>query len=135
MGGKAQLRVFHQISGPLKLAYSQFEEMEVFARFGTRLDDRTQGILERGRRIRAILQQGEFSPLTMIEQLTILTSLTGGSFDRIPLEKMGEAEKAVRASAAKLPRSLVEGLPTADELNDEDRSLIIGIAEDALAEI
>jgi len=27
------------VSGQLRLAYSQFEELETFARFGTRLDD------------------------------------------------------------------------------------------------
>ncbi len=63
VGGKAQLPALHALSGRLKLTYSQFEEMETFARFGTRLDERTRKILDRGHRTRQLLQQDEFSPV------------------------------------------------------------------------
>jgi F-type H+-transporting ATPase subunit alpha len=43
VGGKAQLAAYHAIAGNLKLAYSQFEELETFSRFGSRLDE---GILD-----------------------------------------------------------------------------------------
>ena len=132
VGGKAQLRVFHQVSGPLKLAYSQFEEMEVFARFGTRLDDRTRGILNRGRRIRAILLQAEFAPLTLNEQLAILIALTEGAFDSVPLDRMSEAETVVKESAARLAVGLVDRLQSAEKLRDEDRATIMSLAKEGL---
>jgi F-type H+-transporting ATPase subunit alpha len=46
VGGAAQLAAYRSIAGNLKLAYSQFEELEAFARFGTRLDDNTRKIIE-----------------------------------------------------------------------------------------
>ena len=48
VGGKAQLPAFRAVAGDLRLAYAQFEELETFARFGTRLDDETRRSLERG---------------------------------------------------------------------------------------
>lgn len=64
VGGKAQLPVYRAIAGELKLAYAQFEELETFARFGARLDERTRATLERGRRVRELLRQEANSPLT-----------------------------------------------------------------------
>ena len=48
VGGKAQLPAYRAVAADLRLAYAQFEELETFARFGTRLDDDTRSQLERG---------------------------------------------------------------------------------------
>jgi F-type H+-transporting ATPase subunit alpha len=93
VGGKAQFPAFHAVAGSLKLAYAQFEEMEVFARFGTRLDEHARGILERGRRIRACMRQPQFEPVPVGEQLFLLLALTGGLFDGVPLDRMPEAQR------------------------------------------
>ncbi len=56
VGGKAQLPAYRSITGNLKLAYSQFEELETFSRFGTRLDENSRKIIEHGKRIRYLSQ-------------------------------------------------------------------------------
>jgi F-type H+/Na+-transporting ATPase subunit alpha len=48
VGGKAQLPAYLEVAGALKLAYAQFEELETFARFGTRLDEQTRKSIEQG---------------------------------------------------------------------------------------
>ncbi len=48
VGGKTQLPAYRQVTSALKLTYSQFEELEIFASFSARLDDATKLILERG---------------------------------------------------------------------------------------
>jgi F-type H+-transporting ATPase subunit alpha len=58
VGGAAQRAAYRSSRGQhLKLAYSQFEELEGFAKFGTRLDDATRKIIDHGQRIRACLKQ------------------------------------------------------------------------------
>ena len=112
VGGKAQRAAYREVAGPLKLDYAQFEEMEVFARFGTRLDEHTRGVIEHGKRIRACLRQDEFQPVSVIEQLAVLLALTSGLFDAVPLERMSEAEAAVRRIATVLPKTYAsESLP------------------------
>jgi F-type H+/Na+-transporting ATPase subunit alpha len=51
VGGKAQLSAYRSITGNLKLAYAQFEELETFSRFGTPMDADTRKIIEHGKRI------------------------------------------------------------------------------------
>lgn len=131
VGGKAQLPTFHTLAGPLKLSYAQFEEMEVFARFGARLDDRTRGIIEHGRRIRAILQQPEFSPLTVPEQIVLLAAVTSGVFDDVPLDRMPDAEHAVRVMVRNtLSAEQLERLRSPDKLQEADRNELVARARD-----
>ncbi|CAN5356341.1 alternate F1F0 ATPase, F1 subunit alpha [soil metagenome] len=133
VGGKAQRASYRAVAGDLKLAYAQFEELETFARFGARLDEDTQKIIEHGRRIRACLKQPEFAPVSVAAQITVLMALSEKLFDSVPLEQMTDAEHAVRQAAAKLPAEVHARFDTAAKLSDEDRQAIIQIARAALA--
>jgi len=133
VGGKAQLAVYRAVAGDLKLAYAQFEELETFARFGARLDDDTRKIIEHGRRIRACLKQSEFAPVSVSAQIAILLALTADLFDEVPLDKMTEAQKAVREAAAQIPEDVSARFETAEKLSDEDREVIIDLARETLA--
>ncbi len=92
VGGKTQLPAYRSVAGDLRLSYSQFEELESFSRFGTRLDDSTRRTLERGWRVREILKQGQYKPLRASEQIASLLSVTGGALDKVPTEKVREVE-------------------------------------------
>jgi len=95
VGGKPQLGAYRKVAGDLRLSYSQFQELESFARFGTRLDDATRKTLEHGKRVREILKQNQFSPLTAHDQVAILMATNKGLLDDIPLEKIAEAEEKI----------------------------------------
>ncbi|MBL4574699.1 MAG: alternate F1F0 ATPase, F1 subunit alpha, partial [Opitutaceae bacterium] len=122
VGGKAQRAAYRAVAADLKLAYAQFEELETFARFGARLDDSTLKIIEHGRRIRACLNQPEFTPVSMVGQIAVLLALTAKLFDEIPLEQMLAAEHAVRAAAADIPAEIGARFASANKLSDEDRT-------------
>ena len=132
VGGKAQRAAYREVAGPLKLDYAQFEEMEVFARFGTRLDEHTRSVIEHGKRIRACLRQDEFQPVPVIEQLAVLLALTSGLFDTVPLERMTEAETEVRRIAAVLPDDVCKRIITGARLGAADRDTVVEKSRDAL---
>ena len=132
VGGKAQNAAYRTVTANLKLAYAQFEELETFARFGAKLDDSSLKIIEHGQRIRACLKQSEFSPVSMVEQISVLLALTAKLFDDIPLTDMPAAEHLVRVSAAKTPIEITERLQSVKTLSKEDRASIIELARDAL---
>jgi F-type H+-transporting ATPase subunit alpha len=132
VGGKAQQAAYRAVAGDLKLAYAQFEELETFARFGTRLDEDTRLIIEHGRRIRACLKQPEFSPVSVPAQIAVLLALSAELFDPIPLDKMIEAERAVDEAALKIPADVVERFESADKLSDTDRKVIVDLTREAL---
>jgi F-type H+/Na+-transporting ATPase subunit alpha len=133
VGGAAQQAAYRAVAGDLKLAYAQFEELETFARFGTRLDDSTRKIIDHGQRIRVCLKQPESQPVSMVEQITVLLALAAGLFDRVALEKAPEAERALRKAVADLPADVVGRLTSAGKLSDADRQAIVDLSTRALS--
>jgi len=132
VGGQAQHQAYRAVAGDLKLAYSQFEELETFARFGTHMDENTRAVIDHGRRIRACLKQPEFQPVAVPVQIAILLALGSKLFDRVPLEKMDEAERAVSDAAAKLSSELNARLEGDVKLSDDDRKTVLDSARAAL---
>ena len=132
VGGKAQLAAYREVAGDLKLAYSQFEELEAFTRFGARLDENTRRIIEHGRRIRALLKQPESSPLPVLDQIVLLLALNAKLFDSVPLDRMEEAEASLRRAVVDIPAEVREHLKADAELTDNDRKAILEIARKAL---
>jgi F-type H+-transporting ATPase subunit alpha len=135
VGGAAQRAAYRAIAGDLKLAYSQFAELETFAKFGTRLDDSTRRIIDHGQRIRACFIQPESQPVAMVEQIGVLLALSAGLFDKVPLDKVAEGVRNLRGAAAKMPSDVAARLSTADKLSDPDRKVILDIATRALAPV
>ncbi|MGN6804296.1 MAG: alternate F1F0 ATPase, F1 subunit alpha [Ginsengibacter sp.] len=132
VGGKAQLKAFQNIAGSLKLAYSQFEELENYARFGTRLDEHTQNVITHGKRIRAWLQQRELHPLPVAEQMILLISLTNNVFDSVPVENMQEAQEILLKKSDELFEELEKELQVNDELPVQLVSKILELANKIL---
>lgn len=97
VGGKTQLPAYRRVTGDLRLSYSQFEELETFARFSTRLDKDTLMVINRGRKARELLRQAEHLTLDVHEQITTLYALASNLLDSIELEHIEESELAIRS--------------------------------------
>lgn len=95
VGGKAQLAAYRKVAGDLRLSYSQFQELEAFSRFGTRLDEETRKTLEHGRRVRQVLKQEQFFPRTAAEQIAILLAVNLGLLDDVEVERVGAVEQSI----------------------------------------
>lgn len=135
VGGKAQLAAYRAVAGSLKLSYSQFEELETFSRFGTRLDEQTRQNLEHGRRIRACLKQPQSAPIPVPEQITVLLALTAGLFDAVVVDRMPKAEQAVRKAASEMPDGLRKRIFGGEELRQADRDAILDLARRAISSL
>ena len=132
VGGKAQRPAYRSVTSALKLAYSQFEELETFAKFGTRLDEHTRKIIEHGRRIRACLKQPASSPIPLSDQIVVLLALTNGFFDAVPLPRMKEAEQTLREAAGQLPEDIRQRFISTAQFSEEDRQVILQLAIKAI---
>lgn len=135
VGGKAQRPAYRRLAGDLKLAYAQFEELESFARFGTRLDEHSRGVLEHGRRVRACLVQPQFDGATVPEQVILLLALVEGLLDEVALERVREAELTLRAAARGLPEALRASLHGPGEFSESIRTALLAAARDALSRL
>ncbi len=128
VGGKAQLPALRAVAGDLRLGYAQFEELETFARFGTRLDADTRQRLARGRRVREILKQAEHDLLTVPEQMAVVLAATTGVLDDVPAERIAEAEAALRAAVKAELSELGARLAAGGKLGDGDRENLLALA-------
>jgi len=132
VGGKAQLAAYRHVAGDLRLSYSQYEELEAFARFGTRLDDPTRKALERGRRVREILKQPRFQPMPSAEQIVVLLALTSGALDGVALKDFAQAKETIRDTVRERAPGLYNHLASGEEPGDDDRTLLVQIVRAAL---
>ena len=81
IGGAAQHPRIKAEAGRMKLDYLQFLELEVFTRFGTRLEATMDKAIHRGQLLREILKQDRLAPLPATFQLAWLTAFNDGLFD------------------------------------------------------
>jgi F-type H+-transporting ATPase subunit alpha len=133
VGGKTQLPAYRSVAGDLRLSYSQFEELESFSRFGTRLDESTKRILERGWRVREILKQGQYKPLRASEQIASLLSVTGGALDNVPIDKIREVEGRLLQTVNEELPELCGRIEEGKKLEMSDRDSIINKIKPAIA--
>lgn len=135
VGSQAQKAAYRGVAGDLKLAYSQFEELESFAKFGTHLDDATRKAIDHGKRIRACLKQAQSNPVPVVEQIVILVALAAGLFDQVPMERVPEGEMALQKALNTLSKDVAGRLMSDEKLSDGDRKAIVDLATHALAEL
>jgi F-type H+-transporting ATPase subunit alpha len=134
VGGKAQHPAYRTVVQALKLAYAQFEELESFARFSTRLDEETRRNIERGRRVREILKQGEHELLSVAEQIAVLLAVTEGLMDEIPVNKLLHAEQAIRAAVLHDTSGPWQHLDAGKIFSQSDREAALSLIRQALAQ-
>lgn len=135
VGGKTQLAAYRAVAGNLRLSYSQFEELETFSRFGTRLDAHTRKALEQGRRVREILKQPQYQPMLAAEQIVVLLAVTQGVFDNLTLAQIPLAEKQVRQVISQQLSEIVTRIEAGESLKKEDRKTILETAQEAIANL
>lgn len=133
VGGKAQLPAYRAVTGELRLSYAQFEELEAFSRFGTRLDPDTKRIIERGRRAREVLKQSQYEHLTAAEQILVLLAAVDGLLDHLTLEEIGPAEQRLRHQAQAYLSDLNAQIAGGDALSAGDRQRLHDFIADILA--
>ncbi len=131
VGGKTQLAAYRAVSGDLRLSYSQFEELEAFSRFGTRMDDETRRTLERGRRVREILKQPQYRTLTVFEQIAVLVAVNEGLLDDVPIQRIAAVEADIRKSLAEAPEALRQTVQEGRKLSREDIETLKGVIRPA----
>jgi F-type H+-transporting ATPase subunit alpha len=93
VGGNAQIKAMKKVAGRLRLELAQYRELEAFAKFGSDLDKATQQQLRRGSRLVEILKQGQYEPMPVENQVSIIFAGTNGYLDEIPLEQVKRFEK------------------------------------------
>ena len=112
IGGKAQHAAIKTEAGRMKLDFLQFQELEIFTRFGSRLEASVEAKIRRGRTLRELLKQERLSPLTSEQQLAWLIAYNEGLFDGIELSSIAARLARLLVEVGRLPLSLDDSRET-----------------------
>ncbi len=118
VGGAAQTKAIKKIAGTLKLELAQFDELAAFSQFASDLDEATQQQLERGKRLRELLKQAQFSPLNLAEQVAVVYAGVKGLIDEIPVEDVTKFATELREYLKLNKAEFIEEILKEKKLND-----------------
>jgi len=133
VGSAAQTKAMKKIAGPVKLELAQYREMAAFAQFASDLDASTKQLLDRGARLVEILKQGQYSPLTVSEQVVSIYAGVRGYLDKVAVNDVVRFETEVlndmRSSHADLLEAIANEKELSKENDDKLKSILDSIVE------
>src|SRR5689334_993803 len=120
VGGAARIKAMNKVAGSLKLDLSQYRELEAFAQFGSELDESTRKILGRGERLVALLNQPQYDPWPVDEQVAAVFAGVNGYLDSIPVADVPRYLQELREHL-RADESVLQEIRETKDLSDELR--------------
>jgi len=92
VGGNAQIKAMKKVAGNLRLALSQYRDLEAFAAFASDLDAASRAQLDRGARLVELLKQPQYDPYPVENQVVSIWAGGNGHLDDVPIEDVSRFE-------------------------------------------
>ena len=119
VGGSAQIKAMKKVAGSLKLAYSQYRELQAFAQFGSDLDADTKMRLAKGERIVEVLKQGRNAPVRVELQVAIIYAVINDMLEDIPVDKIRAYEKHLFEYIENNAHDIIDEITKTGDLSEE----------------
>ncbi|SDQ94369.1 F0F1 ATP synthase subunit alpha [Thermostaphylospora chromogena] len=130
VGGSAQIKAMKKVAGTLRLALSQYRDLEAFAAFASDLDAASRAQLERGQRLVELLKQPQYSPFPVEHQVVSVWAGTTGQLDEVPVEDIRRFEAEFLEYLGREHKGIFDGIRETKDLSDD----AITALKDAIAE-
>lgn len=130
VGGNAQIKAMKKVSGTLKLAYSQYRELQAFAQFGSDLDEDTKIRLAQGERIVEVLKQDRNSPIRVELQVVIIYAVINDLLKDIEIKDIKDFQDTLFAYVENKYPSIIESISKTGDLTDETAAQIVNAVEE-----
>ena len=129
VGGNAQIKAMKKVSGTLKLAYSQYRELQAFAQFGSDLDDDTKERLAQGERIVEVLKQDRNAPVKVELQVVIIYAVINDLLKDIEIKDIAEFQNTLFAYIENNELSIIDEIAKTGDLTKETEEKIVSTVE------
>jgi F-type H+-transporting ATPase subunit alpha len=130
VGGDAQIKAMKKVAGGLKLALSQYRDLEAFASFSSDLDQASRAQLDRGGRLVELLKQPQYSPYPVERQVVAVWAGTEGYLDDVPVEDVRRFENEFLDEVQRAHGGIYDAIRETGELSDDT----VVALKDAIAE-
>jgi len=124
VGGNAQVKAMKRVAGQIKLALSQFRDLEAFAAFASDLDAASRAQLERGARLVELLKQPQYSPYPVEEQVVSIWAGTSGQLDDVPVEDIRRFESEFLDYLRRDQPGVLTAIRETGNLTDDDVTVL-----------
>jgi F-type H+-transporting ATPase subunit alpha len=118
VGSNAQTKAMKKVAGPLKLELAQFRALEAFAQFASELDATTLAQLSRGQRLVQTLNQSQYNPWPMEEQVAIIWATTNGHLDTVDVADVSRFNDGFR-QALRAEQATLAAIRESNDLSDD----------------
>jgi len=129
VGSAAQVKAMKKIAGPVKLELAQYREMAAFAQFASDLDASTRQLLDRGARLVELLKQGQYSPLTVPEQVVSIYAGVNGYLDNLDVKDVVRFESEVHSEIRASHGDLLQAIANEKELSSANEEKLKGFLD------
>lgn len=129
VGSAAQPKAMKRVAGKLKLELAQFAELEAFSQFASDLDQATQNQLARGKRLREILKQPQYSPLSLENQVSIIFAGTNGYLDKIEMENVSSYLGSLKDSLKEVKSKFGDIILSTNDFTKDEENVLKNILE------
>uniref|UniRef100_A0A2R5LIG7 ATP synthase subunit alpha n=1 Tax=Ornithodoros turicata TaxID=34597 RepID=A0A2R5LIG7_9ACAR len=119
VGSAAQTRAMKQVAGSMKLELAQYREVAAFAQFGSDLDPATQQLLNRGVRLTELLKQGQYVPMAIEDQVSVIYTGVRGYLDKMDPALIGKFEKEFLQHIRSTQTQLLATIAHEGKISDE----------------
>jgi F-type H+-transporting ATPase subunit alpha len=133
VGGKTQAPALRAVVGSFRLEYAQFLELEIFSRFGGLSDARVKAQIARGERLRALLEQPQFVPLRLADEVGLALALRERLLDDVPVATIASVRERLPAWLDAHAASLVASIQSTGRLDDAQRERLLTTLRELIA--
>jgi F-type H+-transporting ATPase subunit alpha len=119
VGGAAQVKAMRKVAGTLRLALSQYRDLEAFAAFASDLDPASRAQLDRGGRLVELLKQPQYSPFPVEKQVISVWTGTSGQLDDVPIEDIRRFESEFHDHIERNNEGILTTIRETGELTDD----------------
>jgi F-type H+-transporting ATPase subunit alpha len=119
VGGDAQIKAMKTVAGGLKLALSQYRDLEAFASFASDLDAASRAQLDRGARLVELLKQPQYAPMPVERQVVSVWMGTNGYLDDVPIDDVARFESEFLADVARTHQGIYDSIRETGKLSDD----------------
>ena len=124
VGGAAQIKAMKKIASPIRAELAQYRELASFAQFGSDLDKTTKEQLDQGERIREVLKQPQYKPLSVEHQIMIIYAVTKKYLIDVPINKIAKFEKDLYVIADNKYPQIGKAIRETKVLDEENEKLL-----------
>jgi F-type H+/Na+-transporting ATPase subunit alpha len=119
VGSAAQVRAMKKVAGTLRLALSQFRDLESFAAFASDLDAASRAQLDRGARLVELLKQPQYDPFPMEQEVVSIWAGTNGHLDDVPVDDVSRFESEFLDSLKRNNAGILDSIRETRDLTDD----------------